>query len=82
MDSLQEIYINMANGIKTKISEIDEKVLNSGLVEIKGDYVELNFEGIKLIAQRIAEKCPEPINRNLLFSFSKSAYFPHICLLL
>lgn len=36
----------MANGIKTKISEIDEKVLNSGLVEIKGDYVELNFEGI------------------------------------
>jgi len=56
LDSLLEIYINMSSDIKTKISEIDERVLNSGLVEIKGDYVELNFEGIKLIAQRIAEK--------------------------
>ncbi|AWR95551.1 hypothetical protein [Acidianus brierleyi] len=58
LDTLQEIYMNMSYNKNTEVKEVKdlEDLLKSGLVEIKDNYVYLTFEGIKIVAQRIADR--------------------------
>jgi len=58
LDTLQEIYMNMAYNKNTEVKEVKdlEDLLKSGLVEIKDNYVYLTFDGIKIVAQRIADR--------------------------
>ncbi|ARM75349.1 hypothetical protein B6F84_04430 [Acidianus manzaensis] len=60
LDTLQRIYIDLSYGNKIKITDFDvkeiEKLKNEGLIEIKNEDIVITFEGIKTVAQRIAEK--------------------------
>lgn len=58
LDVLQRIYIDLSYGREVKVSEFNEEELKKlkGLIEVKDGYVYLTFEGIKIVAQRIAEK--------------------------
>lgn len=58
LDVLQRIYIDLSYGREVKASEFNEEELKKleGLIEVKDGYIYLTFEGIKVVAQRIAEK--------------------------
>ncbi|EZQ01970.1 hypothetical protein CM19_10825 [Candidatus Acidianus copahuensis] len=58
MDELQRIYMSIASGKEIKQSEVRniEQLILDGYIIIDDDKVTLTFEGIKLVAQRIAEK--------------------------
>lgn len=58
LDELQRIYINMSHERKTRVEDITglQELMKEGLVEVVEGEVTLTFEGIKTVAQRIADR--------------------------